>query len=118
MIHGIDGRFWGDQGSKSRDGQRYTCYGTETGAEIIDLAKGVVIDIDTASETGHIFAGHSGGEFGAWYFAPQMMDGLNKMLRVHLKVDPGKPEYDLSKKPEKAKWWKSMSLGVGGNVNN
>ncbi|KAG5358558.1 hypothetical protein CJU89_5174 [Yarrowia sp. B02] len=110
MVHGIDGRFWGDQGSKSRDAQRFTCYGTETGAEVIDLINGTVTDIETDSEASHIFTGFSNGEFGAWYFSPKMMDGLNKMLRAHLKVYPGREEYDLAKKPEKERWWKTMKL--------
>lgn len=107
MIHGIDGRFWGDQGSMSRDAQRYTCYSTETGAEIIDLATGTVTDIQTEHETSHIFAGFSGGQFGAWYFSAKMMEGLEKMLMVHLKVEPGRTEYDLSRKPEGG-WWREL----------
>lgn len=117
MIHGIDGRFWGDQGSKSRDAQRYTCYGTEAGAEIIDLANGTVTDIETADDASHIFAGYSNGEFGAWYFSSKMMEGLKKMLTVHTKVDPGRAEYDLSKKPEKERWWKTMKMGMTKSIS-
>ncbi|AOW00253.1 uncharacterized protein YALI1_A04781g [Yarrowia lipolytica] len=47
-----------------------------------------------------------------------MMEGLKKMLTVHTKVDPGRAEYDLSKKPEKERWWKTMKMGMTKNSFN